>query len=325
MSWNQEEVLLLIEQYQKWPCLYAVRSKEYKNKHARVKALEDVFQVVKLLKSTISQTDMKTKFANLKTTFMQEFRKYKESFKSGAGTEDIYTPTLWYFQQMMYVAEHNEIRPAVDSIETNNEDAASDGEVGLEVDTCSSSTNSNDIEDTMVWEGTVEELETLGNCSTPTNRTTKRKANSGDLNACLNSADSAISDMRAAVLQNAAAKKPKNAAFGAYVAEKLTEITDPNLRLEAEYKINKVLFDALRQCNEILAEDLQNAVQENIPGLKQKCEELVLNQFRIGIKKELMKQLTPLLMRTENLNLEAAEKFAKQFELSVADYDFFRP
>ncbi|KAK4885165.1 hypothetical protein RN001_001436 [Aquatica leii] len=68
--------------------------------------------------------------------------------------------------------------------------------------------------------------------------------------------------------------------------------------------------------NEILAEDLQNAVQENIPGLKQKCEELVLNQFRIGIKKELMKQLTPLLMRTENLNLETAEKFAKQFELS---------
>ncbi|KAK4887480.1 hypothetical protein RN001_003751 [Aquatica leii] len=68
--------------------------------------------------------------------------------------------------------------------------------------------------------------------------------------------------------------------------------------------------------NEILAEDLQNAVQENIPGLKQKCEELVLNQFRIGIKKESMKQLTPLLMRTENLNLETAEKFAKQFELS---------
>ncbi|KAK5648030.1 hypothetical protein RI129_002922 [Pyrocoelia pectoralis] len=268
MSWNREEVLLVIEQYQKWPCLYAVRSKEYKNKHARVKALEEVFQAVKLVKPSISQTEIKTKFANLKTTFMQEYRKYRESFKSVAGTEDVYTPTLWYFQQMMYVADHNQIRPAVDSIETNNEDGASDDEVGLEADTCSGSTNSNDIEvllssyhftfslicivfkDTMVWEGTVEELGTLENCatSTPANRATKRKANSGDLNVYLKSANSAISDMRTTVLQNAAAKKPKNAAFGAYVAEKLTEITDPNLRLEAEYKINQVLYNAVRQC-----------------------------------------------------------------------------
>ncbi|KAK4887426.1 hypothetical protein RN001_003697 [Aquatica leii] len=151
---------------------------------------------------------MKTKFANLKTTFMQEFRKYKESFKSGIGTEDIYTPTLWYFEEIKYVAEHNEIQQAYDLIGTI-EDVADDDEAGLEDDSCKGNTTSNDIEDTMVWEGTVEELATLGNSATPRNKLIKRIANSGYLNVYLKSANSAISDMRATVIQNAAAKKPK--------------------------------------------------------------------------------------------------------------------
>lgn len=67
---------------------------------------------------------------------------------------------------------------------------------------------------------------------------------------------------------------------------------------------------------QILADDLKKAPKENIPGLKQKNLELVLNQFRLGIKKEMLKNLTPLLMRTDNLTIEKAENFAKQFELS---------
>ncbi|KAK4882606.1 hypothetical protein RN001_005925 [Aquatica leii] len=159
-----------------------------------------MFQAVKLLKPSLSQTEMKTKFANLKTTFMQEFRKYKESLKSG--TED-------YFEKIRYVAEHNEIRQAYDSIGTNNEDVADDDEAGLEDDSCKGSTTSNDIEDTMDCEGKVQELATLGNSVTPRNRVIKRKANSGDLNMYLKSVNSATSDMRAAVIQNQLSRNQK--------------------------------------------------------------------------------------------------------------------
>nr|CAI5867942.1 unnamed protein product [Callosobruchus analis] len=42
MSWSREQVQALIEQYRQNPCLYAVRSAAYKNRHARQAALESV-------------------------------------------------------------------------------------------------------------------------------------------------------------------------------------------------------------------------------------------------------------------------------------------
>ncbi|KAF5293370.1 hypothetical protein FQA39_LY02855 [Lamprigera yunnana] len=42
MSWSRHEVGLLTDEYKKYPCLYATKSKEYKNKHARGRALQNI-------------------------------------------------------------------------------------------------------------------------------------------------------------------------------------------------------------------------------------------------------------------------------------------
>lgn len=68
---------------------------------------------------------------------------------------------------------------------------------------------------------------------------------------------------------------------------------------------------------EILKEDLLHATAHEISGLTKKCNELVLHQFKAGIKREYIKALGPLLMRTENLTIDKAEEFARQEELNT--------
>lgn len=69
--------------------------------------------------------------------------------------------------------------------------------------------------------------------------------------------------------------------------------------------------------SEILKEDLLMATAHEISGLTKKCNELVLHQFKSGIKREYLKNLGPLMMRTENLTIDQAEKFARQEELNT--------
>lgn len=68
--------------------------------------------------------------------------------------------------------------------------------------------------------------------------------------------------------------------------------------------------------SEILRADLATATIDEKAGLEKKCNELVLNQFKLGLRRELMKQLGPVLMRTDNLTMDKAEEYARQEELN---------
>lgn len=68
--------------------------------------------------------------------------------------------------------------------------------------------------------------------------------------------------------------------------------------------------------NDILAEDLKRCKNGDESGLESKCNDLVLNQFKIGLKKDYMKTLGTVLMRIEELTIDKAEELAKQEELN---------
>lgn len=67
---------------------------------------------------------------------------------------------------------------------------------------------------------------------------------------------------------------------------------------------------------EILREDTNNSQAFEIAGLKKKCSELVLHQFKAGLKKEYIRNIGTLLMRTPDLTIDEAETYAKQEELN---------
>ncbi|KAF5298952.1 hypothetical protein FQR65_LT09501 [Abscondita terminalis] len=116
MSWAKEQVTILIDEHQKYPSLYAVKSKEYKNKHSRTQALESIEKVIRAVRKDVTVNEIKNKFHGLKTTFLNECRKHEQSLKSGAGDDDIYYPTIWYYERMFFIRDHNIPRPGKDNI-----------------------------------------------------------------------------------------------------------------------------------------------------------------------------------------------------------------
>ncbi|KAB0803760.1 hypothetical protein PPYR_00730 [Photinus pyralis] len=115
MSWSRKEVSVLIEAYQKHACFYATKSPQYKNKHARLEALNNILNELVPVKPGVTINEIKSKFFSLKTTFLTEFRKEKQSHRSGAGGDTVYVPTLWYYEKMRFVLEHHAARKSVDS------------------------------------------------------------------------------------------------------------------------------------------------------------------------------------------------------------------
>ncbi|KAF5297045.1 hypothetical protein FQA39_LY12259 [Lamprigera yunnana] len=89
MSWSRDEVGLLIDEYKKYPCLYATKSKEYKYKHARERALQNIEAELRVIKPDVTANDIKLKFHGIKTNFLAEHRKDATSIHSSVGDDDL--------------------------------------------------------------------------------------------------------------------------------------------------------------------------------------------------------------------------------------------
>ncbi|KAG5885864.1 hypothetical protein JTB14_013875 [Gonioctena quinquepunctata] len=61
----------------------------------------------------------------------------------------------------------------------------------------------------------------------------------------------------------------------------------------------------------LLREHLSGATPEEEAGMRKKNKELLLNQFKIGLRKDLMEATGVLLLREENLDLETAENLVE--------------
>ncbi|VEN50461.1 unnamed protein product [Callosobruchus maculatus] len=117
MSWTREQVTVLLEEYRKWPNLYKVKSVNYKNRNKRREALDSIVDAVKTVKSDVTSADIQSKFQALKQNAQRERKKCIESQRSGAGTDEIVEPSLWYFNLIQFVFDDMDPRPAVDSLQ----------------------------------------------------------------------------------------------------------------------------------------------------------------------------------------------------------------
>ncbi|KAF5295454.1 hypothetical protein FQA39_LY13115 [Lamprigera yunnana] len=89
--------------------------------YMRTQALEEILKDVRTVKPEVSILEIKNKFNALKTNFMMEQQKMQNSQRSGGGDEDIYVPSLWYFENLLFVLEHATPRASYDSIIVNEE------------------------------------------------------------------------------------------------------------------------------------------------------------------------------------------------------------
>ncbi|CAH1153434.1 unnamed protein product [Phaedon cochleariae] len=109
-TWSREGTTVLIELYENYPCLYISTLPEYHNKdikHAAYVAIKEEFNRRTL--ANLTPEDIKKKIHGIRTQYLNELNKIKKSKASGAGTKDIYKPTLWCFDALSYLNPSTEV------------------------------------------------------------------------------------------------------------------------------------------------------------------------------------------------------------------------
>ncbi|KOB68023.1 Uncharacterized protein OBRU01_18870 [Operophtera brumata] len=96
-----------IEIYKSEPCLWRVKCKEYHDRDKRSAAYGKLIAKLKELEPDATKEDVIKKINTLRSNVRREKKKYDESVKSGASSEDIYKPTLWYFELFDFIGDQD--------------------------------------------------------------------------------------------------------------------------------------------------------------------------------------------------------------------------
>ncbi|KAG8253094.1 hypothetical protein J6590_042903 [Homalodisca vitripennis] len=98
--------------------------------------------------------------------FRREHKKVTESKRSGAGTDAVHVPKLWYYKLLLFLSDQEEVRLSITSLDSPTEDSQQTG-AGHAVDDVLSECEE-DEDDPRPKEQSQPETSTLSTSSAPT-------------------------------------------------------------------------------------------------------------------------------------------------------------
>ncbi|KAJ8020136.1 hypothetical protein HOLleu_42010 [Holothuria leucospilota] len=122
---DRKFMLEVIATYESLPALWKIKSDEYMKRDKKADAYNVLLQKYKEHFPAATLEELKKKLNILRTNFRSELRKVERSVKSGAGTEDLYVSSLWYFDALLFLRDQETTARSRSSIvvqEGNQED-----------------------------------------------------------------------------------------------------------------------------------------------------------------------------------------------------------
>lgn len=113
---GREFLLEFIELYRTLPSLWKIKSHEYSDRIIKNKAYETLLTKLKEVDPKCSIVTVKKKIDSLRGSFRKELKKINSSSKSGAATDDIYKPHLWYFDHLLFLSDQETPRSGRDNV-----------------------------------------------------------------------------------------------------------------------------------------------------------------------------------------------------------------
>ncbi|XP_077322722.1 uncharacterized protein LOC143956376 [Lithobates pipiens] len=102
-----------IDKYRDMRNLWEVKNPLYRNKPARKASLEKLLQFVKTLVPEADIDFVERKIDSLRRTYRKELSKIHASMRSGATAEEVYVPSLWYYNRMRFLEDQIEARESL--------------------------------------------------------------------------------------------------------------------------------------------------------------------------------------------------------------------
>ncbi|XP_063919698.1 uncharacterized protein LOC135134795 [Zophobas morio] len=249
-EWTKSTMEKFIIQFEKYPCLYDVKHQFYKNKHARAEAYNKIVETLKKenegLKVTVEEA--KKKITNLRSQYNHELNKIRASTHSGMGTDEIYEPTVWWFEKLQFLEQFIKPRKGKSSIDVlhDNENQSQpnfmleeiDNDLVTDLEDIQES-GSNDVLSSSMSSGLNASLQVLS--PKPVQRAKNRKTSAED---------DVIMTKTLKVLEEINRPKPKIdevCEFGRFVSKELQGIDDEELQNEAKHEINNILYHFKKQ------------------------------------------------------------------------------
>ncbi|XP_023722064.1 uncharacterized protein LOC111872416 isoform X3 [Cryptotermes secundus] len=125
---SPEFLTRFLEAYRELPVLWQVRSTEYSNRGKRDEAWD---LLVQFTREKIHDADLnfvKKKVDSIRASFRKELRRVRESKRRGASGDDVYKPTLWYFDLLLFTADQENPRKSKSSLDEDAEDVDCDSQ-----------------------------------------------------------------------------------------------------------------------------------------------------------------------------------------------------
>ncbi|VVD05954.1 unnamed protein product [Leptidea sinapis] len=121
---NREWLEEFIELYRSEPCLWNIKGKEYHNRDLKRSAYTKLVVKLKTVDPRADKGAVVKKINNIRSTYKKERKKIADSKKSGAGTQEVYKPKLWYYSMLLFLDDHEEPRRS----RSNMDDESTDNE-----------------------------------------------------------------------------------------------------------------------------------------------------------------------------------------------------
>ena len=256
-EWNRDQVTHLINFYRDLPALWDVRHVHYKDRDVKMLGYQTIVEQMKDVGCTVNVEGIKKKMHTLQNQMNRELKAVRDSKHSGAGTDAVYHPKLWFFKLFKFAKENKKdiipSRSTLDSASVEQSEDILSNAVVEKIETVDEP-----IEDTRLFEDTDWPSSSTSTKSilitpripiTPTVQTSKRKRYSEMQSPGLQLDETTLSRLTSLP----AATKTDSHVFGEMVGIEMSSMT----QTQRKYA-KKLIFDVLMKGgDEILSEHSQ--------------------------------------------------------------------
>jgi len=102
---SREFLTEFIHIYREYPRSRKVKSKEYSDTVKKNLAYEHLTTKLKEIDPDANKEKGVKKINSLRSCFRKELKTVNDSKTSGAGADDTYIPSLWYFQELLFLTD----------------------------------------------------------------------------------------------------------------------------------------------------------------------------------------------------------------------------
>ena len=102
---KREATLAFIEAYRSLPELWDTENRNYSNRVKKAAAYDTLIEKLKVLEPDASRESVVKKINNLRSTFRKELKKVNDSKRSGTSADDLYVPSLWYYNELLFLVD----------------------------------------------------------------------------------------------------------------------------------------------------------------------------------------------------------------------------